>query len=264
MRKNPFVFAAVMCCAVSILALNSCDKEENVNYIKTYSYSISQTNKLVKNYYDATESSEILAALNRAIGADGNVYNTLSNPADQDMKDACDAVIKRYTNLKSIYLAFDLIRNTYDPTPGKEQQAEVIKSYELGKAMTSPYVTYSFTSNSEQAFDELANKKSALNEKVYKATERNLRRIVGYHYASGGIYFNTSSAFESRFMGVLNQAFADNTDNQNYLLHLCDSIAQAHMSDTLAVKAVVNVCKTGVVNDQTSVIKTYEFPVNVE
>lgn len=262
MKKNPFVFATVLCCLVFIMA--ACDKEENVNYIKTYSYSVSQTNTFVKNYYDRTESSNILEALNSAIGANGDVYNTLSSPDDQKMINACDGVINRYQNIKSIYLVFDLIRNTYDPTPGKERQAEVIKTYKLGQALTTPFVTYSFTSNREEAFQELENKKSALEEKVYKATERNLRKIVGYEYASGGIYFKTTSAFENRFMGVLSTPFEDNRENQSYLIQLCDSIAQSHISDTLAVKAVVNVCKTGVIDDQTNIIKTYEFPATVE
>ena len=263
MKKNLSV-NALLCCAVLMLTLTACDNEENVNYIKSYSYSISQANRFDFAYYDQSESSDILEALNGAIGANGNVYNTLSSPDDQKMINACDGVINRYSEAKSIYLVFDLIRETYDPTPGAERRADVIKTYKLGKALTDPYVTYSFSSNSEAAFAQLEEKKESLNEKVYKASRRNLLRIVGYKSASGGIYFSSSSAFESRFMGALGNAYKDDTDNQNYLIDICDSIAQAHVNDTLAVNAVVNVCKTGIINDQTSVIKIYEFPANAE
>ena len=62
----------------------------------------------------------------------------------------------------------------------------------------------------------------------------------------------------------MHRVVEDNRDNQSYLIQLCDSIAQSHISDTLAVKAVVNVCKTGVIDDQTNIIKTYDFPATVE
>ena len=264
MKKNLFVNAAVLCCAVSILALTACDNDENVNYVKSYSYSISQSNMLDFTYYDQSESSDILDALNTAIGANGSIYNTLSSPDDQRMINACNNVVNRYSNIKSVYLVFDLVRETYDPAPEAGRKVDVIKTYKLGKALTEPYVTYSFTSNSEEAFAELENKKESLDEKVYKATRRSLIQIVGRHYSSGGIYGGTSSAFEGRFRGALGYPFKDNMDNQNYLVNVCDSIAQAHLNDTLAVKAVVNVCKTGILNEQQTSIKTYEFPVNVE
>jgi hypothetical protein len=264
MKKNLFVNAAVLCCAVSILALTACDKDENVNYIKSYSYSISQANRFDFAYYDENESSDILDDLNRAIGANGSVYNTLSSPDDQRMINACNNVVNSYSNIKSIYLVFNLIRETHDPTPGAERQIDIIKTYPLGKALTDTYVTYSFTSNSEEAFAELENKKETLDEKVYKATRRSLIQIVGRRYSSGGVYGGISSAFEGRFRGALGYPYKDDTDNQNYLIYICDSIAQAHSNDTLAVKAVVDVCKTGILDEQTSVIKTYEFAVKVE
>ena len=265
MKKNLFINAAVLCCAVSILALTACGNEENVNYVKSYSYSISQSNRLDFTYYDQSESSDILDALNTAIGANGSIYNTLSSPDDQRMINACNNVVNRYSNIKSVYLVFDLVRETYDPAPEAGRKVDVIKTYKLGKALTEPYVTYSFTSNSEEAFAELENKKESLDEKVYKATRRSLIQLVGRHYSSGGIYGGISSAFEGRFRGALGSPYKDNTDDQNYLVHVCDSIAQAHLSDTLAVKAVVNVCKTDILDEQQiSIIKTYEFPVNVE
>lgn len=263
MKKNLSV-NALLCCAVLMLTLTACDNEENVNYIKSYSYSISQANRFDFAYYDYNESSDILEALNGVIGANGNVYNTLSSPDDRKMINACDGVINSYSNTKSIYLVFDLIRETYDPTPGAERRADVIKTYKLGKALTDSYVTYSFSSNSEEAFAELEDIKETLDDKVYKASRRNLLKIVGRKYSSGGIYSSLSSAFESRFNGALGNAYKDDTDNQNYLIYICDSIAQAHSNDTLAVKAVVDVCKTGILDEQTSVIKTYEFAVKVE
>ena len=253
MKKNLSV-NALLCCAVLMLTLTACDNEENVNYIKSYSYSISQANRFDFAYYDYNESSDILEALNGVIGANGNVYNTLSSPDDRKMINACDGVINSYSNTKSIYLVFDLIRETYDPTPGAERRADVIKTYKLGKALTDSYVTYSFSSNSEEAFAELEDIKETLDDKVYKASRRNLLKIVGRKYSS----------FESRFNGALGNAYKDDTDNQNYLIYICDSIAQAHSNDTLAVKAVVDVCKTGILDEQTSVIKTYEFAVKVE
>ena len=264
MKRNLFFNVAVLCCTVSILALTACENEENVNYIKSYAYSISQTNTYIKAYYKYSESNEIHDALNTAIGANGSVYNTLSSPDDQRMINACDNVINRYSNIESVYLEFDLIRETYDPTPGAGKQSDIIKTYKLGKALTESYVTYSFTSNSEQAHAELESIKETLDEKVYKATRRNLIKILGYQYSSGGSYLNLSSAFENRFGGALSNAFKDDTDNQNYLIYLCDSIAQSHQNDTLVVNAVVNVCKTGILDEEKSVIKTYNFPANIE
>ena len=264
MKRNLFFNAAVLCCTVSILALTACENEENVNYIKSYTYSISQANTYIKAYYKYSESNEIHDALNTAIGANGSVYNTLSSPDDQRMINACDNVINRYSNIESVYLEFDLIRETYDPTPGAGKQSDIIKTYKLGKALTEPYVTYSFTSNSEQAHAQLEDMKNTLDEKLYKATKRNLLKIVGYKYSSGGSYLSSSSVFENKFRGVLSNAFKDDTDNQTYLIHVCDSIAQSHQNDTLVVNAVVNVCKTGIINDQTTVIKTYNFPANIE
>ncbi len=132
----------------------------------------------------------------------------------------------------------------------------------MGKALTTPYVTYSFTSNSEQAFEELESKKASLDEKVYKAARRSLVSIAGYQSVSELGIFTQPSAFQIRFMVVSTTPFEDNTENNDYLIQQCDSIAQAHMSDTLVVKAVVNVCKTNVADEKTDIIKTYEFPAN--
>jgi hypothetical protein len=199
------------------------------------------------------------------------VYTHYSEKQDDLMKAACEAVKKAYADKvpNSIYMKFDLYR--IDSEAGQSEMAEIIGSYELGQALTKPYVTYSIVTNHDEAYKALKTKQASLDTKVYEATFNTLKTLVGLHtvvtdtLSSGAIstkYYDQHSVFEDHFKDMFGNLYLDSENGSNTIISYCDSVADSHANDTLTVEAVVAIQKTNFLTNECADVWRKTFQSN--
>ena len=272
MRKFLMTLAALVCCVMTTTVFTACGDEDTPT---TYRYQVALDKRssqyVDQGLYNATEEKEVLDALNQAIKYDGTVYTHYSEKQDDLMKAACEAVKKAYADKvpNSIYMKFDLYR--IDSEAGQSEMAEVIGSYELGQALTKPYVTYSIVTNHDEAYKALKTKQASLDTKVYEATFNTLKTLVGLHtvvtdtLSSGAIstkYYDQHSVFEDHFKDMFGNLYLDSENGSNTIISYCDSVAQSHANDTLAVDAVVAIQKTNFLTNECADVWRKTFQSN--
>lgn len=264
--------AALVCCVMTTAVFTACGDEDTPT---TYRYQVA-LDKRSSQYvdqvlYNATEEKEVLDALNQAIKYDGTVYTHYSEKQDDLMKAACEAVKKAYADKvpNSIYMKFDLYR--IDSEAGQSEMAEIIGSYELGQALTKPYVTYSIVTNHDEAYKALKTKQASLDTKVYEATFNTLKTLVGLHtvvtdtLSSGAIstkYYDQHSVFEDHFKDMFGNLYLDSENGSNTIISYCDSVADSHANDTLTVEAVVAIQKTNFLTNECADVWRKTFQSN--
>lgn len=272
MKKFLMTLAALLCCVMTTTVLTACGDEDTPT---TYRYQVA-LDKRSSQYvdqvlYNATEEKEVLDALNQAIKYDGTVYTHYSEKQDDLMKAACEAVKKAYADKvpNSIYMKFDLYR--IDSEAGQSEMAEIIGSYELGQALTKPYVTYSIVTNHDEAYKALKTKQASLDTKVYEATFNTLKTLVGLHtvvtdtLSSGAIstkYYDQHSVFEDHFKDMFGNLYLDSENGSNSIISYCDSVADSHANDTLTVEAVVAIQKTNFLTNECADVWRKTFQSN--
>lgn len=272
MKKFLMTLAALLCCVMTTAVFTACGDEDTPT---TYRYQIA-LDKRSSQYvdqvlYNATEEKEVLDALNQAIKYDGTVYTHYSEKQDDLMKAACEAVKKAYADKvpNSIYMKFDLYR--IDSEAGQSEMAEIIGSYELGQALTKPYVTYSIVTNHDEAYKALKTKQASLDTKVYEATFNTLKTLVGLHtvvtdtLSSGAIstkYYDLHSVFEDHFKDMFGNLYLDSENGSNTIISYCDSVADSHANDTLTVEAVVAIQKTNFLTNECADVWRKTFQSN--
>ena len=264
--------AALVCCVMTTAVFTACGDEDTPT---TYRYQVA-LDKRSSQYvdqvlYNATEEKEVLDALNQAIKYDGTVYTHYSEKQDDLMKAACEVVKKAYADKvpNSIYMKFDLYR--IDSETGQSEMAEIIGSYELGQALTKPYVTYSIVTNHDEAYKALKTKQASLDTKVYEATFNTLKTLVGLHtvvtdtLSSGAIstkYYDLHSVFEDHFKDMFGNLYLDSENGSNTIISYCDSVADSHANDTLTVEAVVAIQKTNFLTNECADVWRKTFQSN--
>ena len=272
MRNFLMTLAALLCCVMTTAVFTACGDEDTPT---TYRYQVA-LDKRSSQYvdqvlYNATEEKEVLDALNQAIKYDGTVYTHYSEKQDDLMKAACEAVKKAYADKvpNSIYMKFDLYR--IDSEAGQSEMAEIIGSYELGQALTKPYVTYSIVTNHDEAYKALKTKQASLDTKVYEATFNTLKTLVGLHtvvtdtLSSGAIstkYYDLHSVFEDHFKDMFGNLYLDSENGSNTIISYCDSVADSHANDTLTVEAVVAIQKTNFLTNECADVWRKTFQSN--
>ena len=272
MRKFLMTLAALVCCVMTTAVFTACGDEDTPT---TYRYQVA-LDKRSSQYvdqvlYNATEEKDVLDALNQAIKYDGTVYTHYSEKQDDLMKAACEAVKKAYADKvpNSIYMKFDLYR--IDSEAGQSEMAEIIGSYELGQALTKPYVTYSIVTNHDEAYKALKTKQASLDTKVYEATFNTLKTLVGLHtvvtdtLSSGAIstkYYDLHSVFEDHFKDMFGNLYLDSENGSNTIISYCDSVADSHANDTLTVEAVVAIQKTNFLTNECADVWRKTFQSN--
>lgn len=265
MRKTLMTLAAAFCCA-STLMFNACKP----NYPTTYMYQVKQDKTLL--CYDMTEAATVQSEFDRAVGSDGCTYKTYKSQQDEQMKAACEEVQKRYANAKSVYLKYDLYRTAATAEPGVEDKEELLATYEMGQALSQPYMVYSISTNEDEAYPALDALKSTLEEKVYDASYRTLLFLLGLHISStsssetgtSSSSFTHNSVFEEHFKSEFSRVWPDDANYDAYVAYACDSIAAEYATDTLAVPAVVKVYKTGLLNKESTQLWGKTFEPNVQ
>ena len=272
MKKFLMTLAALLCCVMTTTVFSACGDEDTPT---TYRYQIAldkRSSQFVDQIlYNATEEKEVLDALNQAIKYDGTVYTHYSEKQDDLMKAACEAVKKAYADKvpNSIYMKFDLYR--IDSEAGQSEMAEIIGSYELGQALTKPYVTYSIVTNHDEAYKALKTKQASLDTKVYEATFNTLKTLMGLHtvvtdtLSSGAIstkYYDQHSVFEDHFKDMFGNLYLDSENGSNTIISYCDSVADSHANDTLTVEAVVAIQKTNFLTNECADVWRKTFQSN--
>ena len=272
MKKFLMTLAALVCCVMTMAVFTACGDEDTPT---TYRYQVA-LDKRSSQYvdqvlYNATEEKDVLDALNQAIKYDGTAYTHYSEKQDDLMKAACEAVKKAYADKvpNSIYMKFDLYR--IDSEAGQSEMAEIIGSYELGQALTKPYVTYSIVTNHDEAYKALKTKQASLDTKVYEATFNTLKTLVGLHtvvtdtLSSGAIstkYYDLHSVFEDHFKDMFGNLYLDSENGSNTIISYCDSVADSHANDTLTVEAVVAIQKTNFLTNECADVWRKTFQSN--
>lgn len=272
MKKILMTLAALVCCVMTTAVFIACDDEDTPT---TYRYQIA-LDKRSSQYvdqilYNAREEKEVLNALNVAIKYDGTMYKHYSEKQDDLMKAACEAVKNAYADKvpNSVYMKFDLYR--IDSEAGQSEMAEIIGSYELGQALTKPYVTYSIVTNHDEAYKALKTKQASLDTKVYEATFNTLKTLVGLHtvvtdtLSSGAIstkYYDQHSVFEDHFKDMFSNLYLDSENGSNTIISYCDSVADSHANDTLTVEAVVAIQKTNFLTNECADVWRKTFQSN--
>ena len=137
MKKIMMTLAAVLCCAMTTTVFTACGDDDDIPtspVAGAYKYFVEFD--ILNSYgYNRTEATTLNAALNRAIGLDGNVYKkTYTSNQDAQMKTACEEVIAQYPNLQSLLLTFTLYGNN-----GVDGQTVKVASLKAGKSFTTPY-----------------------------------------------------------------------------------------------------------------------------
>jgi hypothetical protein len=200
--KKLTLLEAVIFCALTITVLNSCDNDL-VTYKTSYSYEVKMDYSASVCYQD--EATSAINAFNIAIGTDGYSYKAYETNQDNKMKSACESVKERFSNVNSTYMKFDLYRLTLSADPQTPKKEEIIGTYVMGQALTKPFVTYSISTNEDQAYAGLNEMKAQLDEvdeKIYIASRKTLRTLLGRHQSSsttGGTVTSVSySAFEKQ------------------------------------------------------------------
>lgn len=272
MKKFLMTLAALLCCVMTTAVFTACGDEDTPT---TYRYQVAldkRSSQFVDQIlYNATEEKDVLDALNQAIKYDGTVYTHYSEKQDDLMKAACEAVKKEYADKvpNSIYMKFDLYR--IDSETGQSEMAEIIGSYELGQALTKPYVTYSIVTNHDEAYKALKTKQASLDTKVYEATFNTLKTLVGLHtvvtdtLSSGAIstkYYDLHSVFEDHFKDMFGNLYLDSENGSNTIISYCDSVADSHANDTLTVEAVVAIQKTNFLTNECADVWRKTFQSN--
>ncbi len=210
------------------------------------------------------EATSAINAFNNAIGTDGYSYKAYESNQDSRMKSACESVKERFSNVNSTYMKFDLYRNTLSADPQAQKSQDIIGTYVMGQALSKPFVTYSISSNEDDAYAALEALKNTLDERVYTVSRRTLGTLLGRHITTGSSSFTSQSVFDRQFANTFSKVWEDSQVNDNYIAHVCDSIAGAHASDTLAVQAIVTISKTGFLNKEVTQIWTRTFDANAE
>lgn len=255
--------AAVLCCVLSTTVFTACGDDE-ITYTDSYRYKVEIASSLL--HFDFNEYKTVQEAFDRAVGDVGGTVNKVySTPQDESMKSKCEAVKSQYANIKSTYMKFNLCRIKSSTDPNIADTGEIIATYELGQATVKPYMEYAFISNGTEAYETLQAMKDTVDEKVYAASLKTFKTLVGVHNSYDGTDTNgMTSAFEHHFRDEFSRPWEDLADYDRYVVYACDSIANAHADDTLIVDIKVAAIKTGFLNRQVTTIWEKVFPANFQ
>lgn len=255
MKTKKFFFAAltVMCTMALSTVITSCGDDEDNTVKMPYKYIVNSDTD--GRYFIQNEYNEVQAAFNAVVG-NGTVYYSSQ---DEAMKSGCETVKNKYANINSVYLKFHLIKYTPNST-------DTIATYELGQAFVKPCMDYAFISNGAEAYAALDAKEATIGEKIYKASGKTLRHLVGIHQVYDGTerIGGMKSYFEKHFEKEFNRAWDDSYDYDKVVAHDCDSIANALANDTLAVDVKVAAIKIGVLDKKISTIWERTIPANIQ
>ena len=248
MKKYILTLAAVVCCAMTTTVFTACGDDDDPTPSKGYHYEVSHD--ILKCVDTKGVYKSIQNDFNKAIGYNGNMYNVSGNMKDNEMKNACDAVQKQYENADCFYNRFFLIRVTTDIQNGTTYKMnDTLATYQFGEATKQAYYIYAYTSTYNDVVKDLTKQKSTMDPAVYKATVNTINALT--------------TGFKMRMDAIKNPVI-ENKAMDEAIKYSCDSIFEAHVRDTLAVKITYAVYKTEFVEGKWEYVWNKFLPVHVE
>ena len=230
MKKNLMTLAAIFCCSLTILLFTSC--EEEVINKKGYCYEVGTGWFVERNQ---SEHNAIVSAINQILGNEGNRLEQYSSIQDDRIKEACEALKTQYSNLQSTLLTYFIIRNT-DDASGRTK--DTIATYFFGRAAGTPYAKYKLDRHTHEMIEQLNAIRDSIGEEMYQAQRRTFNRI-GHEFTSK--------------LQEYTDHYNPEAESTQRVLFLCDSIANAHLNDSIFVPIHLTVSKIDLFNQSTDI-----------
>ena len=248
MKKIMMTLAAVLCCAMTTTTVFTSCGDDEVTYEKGYAYEV-VWDYLASADYVKSEAQTIEQQMNAAVGHTGSMITYAKSPSDDQMKRACDNIVKNYSQVKSVYLVFRLYRWKADATPGAQNTKTEIATYAVGLATTRTFVLYSCATSYDASHQALREMKSSLDSAVYRASYKTMLTL--------------KNDFPNVYASFTTSAYPDAVENDQYIANVCDSIMAAHASDTLAVDMKFAAYKTNVVSQESKELWSHTLKANI-
>ena len=252
--------AAVLCCAMTTEVFTACGDDDVTTppVAGKYKYWV-EANSLDFEVCDYTEATTIQKALNKAVGL--NEYNvfekTYNSRKDAEMKAACEAVLKQYTDTKSLYLLYVLMTN--DGENGKNVPVAQLIG---GRSTITPCAKISMDFNNDtkefiavcDSLKKLKTPADSLKADEFK-TEANARRtnITNDFNNAMKIFKNENNKYKW---------WIDNENLAKYNAAYFDGIAAPHLNDSLAYDVTITIEKWSLPSNKTEQIWTHTFKKN--
>lgn len=205
--------AAVFCCTLFATMFVSCEKEE-IN-LTAYGYDV------FLGWYtepNMEENNAILAAFSQILGNTENIIKQYSSIQDDRIKEECEALKTRFSNLQSVLLSYNLIRYTFESS-GRKQ--DTIATYFFGRAATGTrYAKYKYESYQHDFLAQLRSIQDSIGEALYTGTFntfKNISRAFNHHLNTYTTHYNPE------------------VESSQRIIQICDSIFDAHQNDTLSI-----------------------------
>ncbi len=241
MRKNIMTLAAVFCCTLFTTMFVSCEKEE----INLTAYGYDANLIWFTDDYVSDENKAILAAFKQIFGNTENIIKQYSSIQDDRIKEECEALKTRFSNLQSTLLTYNLIRYTFDNT-GRKQ--DTIATYFFGRASTGTrYAKYKYESYQHDFLTQLRSVRDSIGEALYTGTFntfKNISRAFNHHLNPYTSHYNPE------------------VESTQRVTQMCDSIFDAHQNDTMALPIHFTVDKIDVFH-QSSQLWDRTLPANM-
>ena len=239
MKKNLMTLAAVFCCTFTAMMFSSCEKEEFNK--KAYCYEVGTGWWVEPNQ---SEYEAIFNAIEQILGNNGNILHTYYDLQDERIKSSCEALKTQYSNLQSTLLTYFIIRNT-DDASGRIK--DTVATYFFGRAVGTPYAKYSLEQHTHEMAEQLSAIRDSIGEEMYQAQRRTFKLI--------------SHDFTNKLQEYTGH-YNPEVESTQRVLFLCDSIANAHLNDTIIVPIHLTVSKIDLFN-QSSEIWDRTLPANM-
>ncbi len=231
--------AAILCCSLTAVMFSSCE-EEIINK-KGYAYEVNTGWWVEANQ---AEHNAIDNAINQILGNEGDRLEVYSSVQDDRIKEACEALRNQYSDLESVLLTYHIIRNTNE---GSNRWKDTVVTYFFGRAVGTPYAKYSLEQHTHEMAEQLSAIRDSIGEEKYQAQRHTFIRVTRD-------YTNILKAYTEHYNP---EAAAT-----QHVLSLCDSIANAHLNDTIIVPIHLTVSKIDLFNQSTE-IWDHTLPANM-
>jgi DNA-binding winged helix-turn-helix (wHTH) protein len=229
MKKTLMTLAAVFCTMIAVM-LTSCEKE-TINK-RGYTYDV-ETGWWVER--NQAEHNAIVSAIEQILGNEGTMLHVYYDLQDERIKSSCEALKDQYSNLQSTLLTYFIIRNT-DDASGRTK--DTIATYFFGRAAGAPYAKYKLDRHTHEMIEQLNAIRDSIGEEMYQAQRRTFNRI-GHEFTSK--------------LQEYTDHYNPEAESTQRVLFLCDSIANAHLNDSIFVPIHLTVSKIDLFNQSTDI-----------
>ena len=239
MKKTLMTLAAILCCSLTAVMFSSCE-EEIINK-KGYAYEVNTGWWVEANQ---AEHNAIVNAINQILGNEGDRIEVYSSVQDDRIKEACEALRNQYSDLESVLLTYHIIRNTNE---GSNRWKDTVATYFFGRAVGTSYAKYSLDKHTLEMSEQLNAIRDSIGEEMYQAQRRTFKLI--------------SHDFTNKLQEYTGH-YNPEVESTQRVLFLCDSIANAHLNDTIIVPIHLTVSKIDLFNQSTE-IWDHTLPANM-